>query len=363
MKNNISTGILWQGFGYQWKSMPHRLSFLGSQFNNLVVKEKELSAYHDKFLKIGNFPKGEANYRVGYNVLQLEGLFFGTGRTAVLDIETPYQVAFEQNYEVRVQLKNLQASFPFQPATISQAPPNLQVVLNGFSISCQGNDSGWHFGGLGIELADAKWMSADTISFVVHTFCRPANSPEPMPHGNVERKTKRKWQNHHPCKYQLVVDYKVFVGNHDQLYIEQQTIEHEVNNRRRIDHEEELQFSFDPKKYNTAFPAITGFKFKLDAHRKTARKTGRYIRNLGVDVGKVSLDSKKGKLSCTGGFNFSNTILNKREFTAFPWNLEATLHVCQLAIKGKGNFQYNELTGRTSNSEDHVYSKRIICPL
>lgn len=99
-----SRGILWQGFNYQWKRVPHRLSILGSHFNNLLVNDHSLSAYHDKHLKIGNFPKGEADYQVGYCALQLGGVFYAMGRSEILHIETPYQVAFEQSFNIEIDL-------------------------------------------------------------------------------------------------------------------------------------------------------------------------------------------------------------------------------------------------------------------
>ncbi len=352
---------IWQGFHFQWKRYPHRVSILGSRFNNLVRSGNTVSFYHDQLLKIGNWPTGEAVYQVPYGLLS-STLFTAMGRTEPLDLTSQFQKGCSECFEINVPISQLQ-SIGALPQIDKTKLPQIKIAVNGFSIVPKGNDSGWHFGGIGIQVEYASWKDTEHITFQLRASIRPAGSPEPMPHGNVERKNKKPWKTTDPCCYMLEVDYTVFLGHEDEMEVTDTTITHEAKNRKRIEHFEQLEFSYNKAKFDFAFPVLSGFKLEIDAPKVGAKNTGRYVREMGAFIKDIHLNKRKGKLYCLAGYQFSNTILDNKRFTAFPWNIATTLNVSQIAVKDKGKIKYQSVEGNSIGADDHVYSKRIVLPI
>jgi len=352
---------IWQGFHFKWRRYPHRVSVLGSRFNNLVKQGKQVSFYHDQHLKIGNWPSGDASYDVPFGLITSNNFFIGMGRTQPLDLTSRFQEGCTECFEIKVPVSQLQAMGE-TPKIYKTKLPQIKIAVNGFTILPKGNDSGWHFGGIGIHVEKAWWVDTEHIAFQLNAFIRPAGSPEPLPHGNVERTNNKPWKSTDPCCYLMEVDYAVFLGQEDEMKVTDATVNHKVENRKVVEHFEQLEFKYNKKDYNFAFPVLSGFKLELDAAKVGAKNTGRYVRNMGAMIKDVHLDKRKGKLYCLAGYKFSNTIWDKKKFTAFPWNMETTLYISQIAVKDKCDISYHSVTGRTVSADDHVYSKRIVLP-
>jgi len=335
------------------------VSVLGSRFNNLITNNDEVSFYHDQHLKIGNWPSGDASYQVPFGLLISSSLFTAQGRTEPIDLTSQFQKGCAECLEIKVPLSQLQSLGPM-PKIYKTKLPQIKIAVNGFSITPKGNDSGWHFGGIGIHIENARWEGTEHIVFQLNAFIRPAGSPEPYPHGNVERKQNKLWKIADPCCYMMQIDYTVFLASEKQMEVTDAVVSHHVKNRKMVEHFEQLEFSYNKKEYDFAFPVLSGFKLALDAHKPGAKKTGRYVRGMGVFLKDIHLNKRKGKLYCLAGYQFSNTILDKKKFTAFPWNFEATLHVSQIAVKDEGSVTYQSVSGNTFNADDYVYSKRIV---
>lgn len=352
---------IWQGFHFQWRRYPHRISVLGSRFNNIVAKGKQVSFYHDQHLKIGNWPTGDASYQVPFGLLTGSGLYCGMGRTKPLDLTSRFQEGCSNCFEINVPVNQLQTLGSI-PKIYKTKLPQIKIAVNGFTILPVGNDSGWHFGGIGVHIEKARWVDTEHIAFQLHAFIRPAGSPEPLPHGNVERKNKKPWKTSDPCCYMMEVDYAVFLGEEEQMEVTDSSVVHEVKNRKMVEHFNHLEFKYNKTKFNFAFPVISGFKMELDAPKVGAKNTGRYVREMGAFIKDVHLNKRKGKLYCLAGYHFSNTILDKKKFTAFPWNIKTTLHISQIAVKDEGGITYQSVSGNTFSSDEPIYSKRIVLP-
>jgi len=358
MNNNISQHILWNGFHYKWNRFPHRLSILGSRFNNTVNRANNISAYHEKALKIGNLWQEMADYIATYSALQVSNVFLGSGRTPKIEITTPIEQLFDETLSFTVRLDELHSSFQNH---IFFAAQNLEasVLLNGFFLKPLNNVSGWHLGGWGLKIVSATMLNHEEVTFRLRVYCRPATSPEPAPHGNKDENNV-KWTVAIPCRYELEVDFSLLVGPKHSIDIANIDLNSEAERVYHFDKKITIEAPFNPSQYQNAFVGLRGFYFQLGSHKSTAQKTGRYIRHLSAYLNDVQVNLQTGKVSCQANFGFSNTILNKRVVTALPWNLKTDLYVSRIAINETMQVQHGNLNSYTlaapnKNLDSHAY--------
>ena len=358
MNNNISQHILWNGFHYKWKHFPHRLSILGSRFNNAINRSNHISVYHEKALKIGNLWQEMADYLTTYTALQINNIYLGSGRTAKIEINTPIEQLFDETFTFRVRLDELDSSFNSLFFSETQAL-TASVLLNGFFLKPLNNISGWHLGGWGLKIVSAMMLTHEEAQFQLQVYCRPAASPEPAPHGN-RNEHNVKWTAQMPCRYELEIDFSLLVASNDSIDIADIDLNSEAERVYHFDKKITIDAPFNPSQYQNAFVGLRGFYFQLSSHKINAQKTGRYIRHLSAYLNDLQVDSQTGRVTCQGNFGFSNTILNKRVVTALPWNLKTDLYVSRIAVNEKmqlwhGNLNSYTLAAPNKNLNSHSY--------
>jgi len=358
MSNNISQHILWNGFQYKWNRFPHRLSILGSRFNNAIYRPNNISVYHEQALKIGNLWQEMANYTTTYTALQIANVYMGNGRTPTIEINTPIEQLFDQTFTFKVRLAELYSSSNHLFFSDNQAL-TASVLLNGFFLRPLNNISGWHLGGWGLKIVSATMLNHEEVQFEVRVYCRPAASPEPAPHGNKDENNV-KWTAAIPCCYELEIDYSIIVAAAANIDIADMNLNSEAERVYHFDKKITIDAPFNPDKYQNAFVGLRGFYFQLSSHKAKAKKTGRYIRHLSAYLNDLKVDAKTGKVSCQGNFGFSNTILNKKVITALPWNLKTDLYVSRIAINEAMQFRHGNLNSYTlaapnKNLDSHAY--------
>ncbi len=206
--------ILWNGFYYRWNRWPHRLSILGSRIcvdQNHFQPDVDLDASHEFHLKIGNWPKERARYRIPYTIVQTDRFFIGKGQTEDFELVSKIEKGVTIDKVITVDSN----SFFFQnlPNRMSEYQNKpVKVLLNGFKLESVNNTSGWHFGGFGIQTLRPKWTKDGQLQFRLRMFVRPARSPELVAQGN------HGWNPKQDCVYRLKVDYAVLTGDESEVH-------------------------------------------------------------------------------------------------------------------------------------------------
>lgn len=358
-----SKHFIWNGFNYRWNRYPHRLSILGSQFNNLICQQHTLSAYHDFSVKIGNYPKDYAHYQIPYTSLHLPEVFLGSGRTPPLLIDTPVEHLFKQKFQIKVNLNDLLHIGNYTQSFKIGKRYELSVLLNGFYLQATNNRSGWHFGGLGIIIDNPQRIDSRTVSFDILVKCRPAQSPEPAPHGN-KSPNNEPWTITQNCRYHLFVDYVIVAARPKKIHLLNKKITDTAEKSYSFLHQSKMADTLSMKKLPKAFIGIQGFDFLLNSHKGDDYKHGRYFRQLGAMINNMSLEQQL--LQYQAHLIFSNTVLNENKLTAFPWNIEASMYLCRIACPETAIINYKTLDSKTLYALDnnidtynYTFSKKI----
>lgn len=357
MKEKIGKQFIWQGFNIRWENYPHRLSVLGSRFNNIVYKEKNFSAYHDLHVKIGNFPGDAMHYLIPYSSVETENIFIGQGRTALIKTKSKRNREANKKQGIEFNLADLDSAFSKEKIN-AEDYDEACILLNGFHIQAENNVSGWHFGGLGISLDNLVWETKTRLSFDAHLHIRPAAAPEPFEHGNKDAKGK-KWTAADPCIYGFEIDYTIILGNKKNMAVYEQRVKHSVERKYQTHCDENIEFKYDKEGYKNAFLGIKGFMICLHSQNPKAKRTGRYFRELGMYLSKVK--RKKGSLTCITNIKFSNQSYPSKNLSANPWKMHSHINVACIASKKKLKAKQEKLSGRTGKSaQQHVLSNRVI---
>lgn len=342
--------VVWNGLHFKWQKYPHRLSILGSRLFPIWSEDrKQLLNYdHELSLKIGNWPPEHAEYFVPFTRIQAQQGFLGTGH-AVVPVCCPIELGGKEKITVEVKVPSL---VNYTQQTKILAGQRLKVLLNGFRVQSENNVSGWHFGGLGIELSKAKIVEDDKIQFDAEVYVRPARSPEPLTHGNGNWKFKTD-----ECQYFIHFDYMVVAGAKEEVHFTESKVEM-IENTARKEYKGQLKATMpgkDNERYEKAFSAITGFKFKLDKQDKALLKqrTGRYIREMGFFNEYFKYDASSGIGEIAMNLAFSN-LGDRVAYLANKWKLETSVHLCMVQMNGLEEMEHGSVQGITASNRKAV---------
>lgn len=342
--------VVWNGLHFKWQKYPHRLSILGSRLFPIWSEDrKQLLNYdHELSLKIGNWPPEHAEYFVPFTRIQAQQGFLGTGH-AVVPICCPIELGGKEKITVEVKVPSL---VNYTKQTKILAGQRLKVLLNGFRVQSENNVSGWHFGGLGIELSKAKIVEDNKIQFDAEVYVRPARSPEPLTHGNGSWKFKKD-----ECQYFIHFDYMVVAGAKEEVHFTESKVEM-IENTARKEYKGQLKATMpgkDNERYEKAFSGITGFKFKLDKQDKALLKqrTGRYIREMGFFNEYFKYDATSGIGEIAMNLAFSN-LGDRVAYLANKWKLETSVHLCMVQMNGLEEMEHGSVQGITASNRKAV---------
>ena len=308
-----SAGMLWNGFGYEWQEHPHRLSILSTRFVTDDVDRwtGNLEGHHEFEVQIGNFPPDSADYWSACQVARSAVARFSTHRVGPIVLTSRIGRPAEGKVEVVL-----------EPAALGLAGPpgNLraEVVLAGFTVRrgvVHGQDSGWHFQGLGLGVGRATFDSDGRLRFEANAFVHPANSPDPFNGFDYLGDWNPDWGD---CKYQIWIDCAILVAPRSAM-VGREVV---VSNRSSAPTTAET-FSDDvvvtgASKFpdNHALLGMTGFRFEIDG--PNTQQDGRYIRALQAYADRFSYDpdTRKARFRVAHSFSNEGTI-------AYKWTLES----------------------------------------
>lgn len=332
--------IIWNGFHFKWEKYPHRLSLLGSRFVPVFSEENQLDRFeHQLKVKIGNWPPERAHYKVPYYAIASPNLMIASGTTelaALCMIEEGTTVT----QTVSVPLSEL---LHVNASTTDINTEQVAVLLNGFSIQSMNNHSGWHFGGLGIEILGPARIEDNVLHFEVSIYARPARSPELMHHGNKD------WNYRTQCHYHFVIDYLCIAGSSDHMYNAEYHLEQQ-DSTPRTSFRQEMSASIQgaSNKFEHALTAISGFRFKLDAHDRALfkKRTGRYVRELGFMNRGISYDAERGRGRVDVSLLFANEG-NRVAYLANKLKLDTSIKLNMLQLGQVDNLLQGTINGTT----------------
>jgi len=340
----------WHGFLYEWNTTTHRLSNLGTRFGEIkeLSTSTNLKANHEFTLKIGNFPPDSADYNIYYSGINANAFFIGWGATKELGISTNINHGGEAKITIRKNVSELHSYSSYKQLNRNNHS-TVKVLLNGFHIKSGNNDEGWHFGGLGMSVYNAKWIDDGTIEFTVWIYARPSNSPDPLTRysGN--------------CVYEFIIDYLVLIGNPYQLKSIDKTLEGSTAR------DTSINFLWDGKIQGTkgftyGFAGLYGFEFHLSNPTEgivLSGETGRYIARLGNYLYGVAYDQSTGLCTFKAIQEFANYGGALPEIT-YPWSLKSKMHCCLVqAIAGEFKFVQKSLEGKISDSLTDIKSVEV----
>ncbi|CAN5183251.1 hypothetical protein BH09BAC1_BH09BAC1_28690 [soil metagenome] len=343
----IYPAVVWNGMQFKWQKYPHRLSILGSRLSPKWSEDRRqlLSYEHELSLKIGNWPPENADYFVPFTRIMAHQGYIGTGQ-AVIQVSCPIEVGITQQETITVDLANLTAFTNVSEKGGTQG--RVKVLLNGFRVQSENNVSGWHFGGLGIELSHAKILDGHQLQFDAEVFIRPARSPEPLSHGNRGWKFKKD-----PCGYFIHFDFLVIAGQKEDVHFTESKVEvHEETARK--EYKALMKATMpgkDNQRYANAFSGITGFKFKLGKQDKALlpMRTGRYIRELGFYTENFKYSTHSGIGEIAMNLAFSN-LGDNVSYLANKWKLETSVKLCMVQINGLEYLEHGSIKGTTAKN-------------
>ncbi len=356
-------GLIWNGFEYEWKGHPHRLSILGSRHRNKQFGEHALDAEHRFEVKIGSYPGDTAEYDTKYRHFRTKKFFVGYGTRSGIVVQGLVNHAAEATTRVQIAIDELETSYDGLEWSNFE---EVKVLLNGFLVEASRDydyDSGWHFGGLGIKITNPK-VESGLLSFDLWTHVRPSKSPDPMT-GQVFGK----WKNNDPCKYEFTVDFVVLCGASRHLHFTNKTFETTPEN------EVDYTYTLKPENvgdtvdevftrartvqgkrgYPNAIPGLFGFYFHVTDGGWSNEKDGRYIRSLGARVRTFSYDAASGTAEIGPLLRFSS-----RGTVNYNWNLTARLDTTLVQLRGVREVGYGHIEDATSGGGGRQIDKRGI---
>ncbi len=343
----VHPAVVWNGMHFKWEKYPHRLSILGSRLHaNWSEDRKQLLSYHHELsLKIGNWPAEHAEYFVPFTRIMAQQGFLGMGH-AVIPVSCPIEVGITKQETMEVDLSSL-LSFTQLSDKIA-LHSKVKVLLNGFRVQSENNVSGWHFGGLGIELSHAKILEGNKLRFDAEVYIRPARSPEPLTHGNRGWKFKK---DH--CGYFIHFDYLVVAGEKEDVHFTESKVEMQEETARK-EYKALLKATMpgkDNERYSQAFSGLTGFKFKLGKQDRALlpKRTGRYIRELGFFTEQFKYSPESGMGEVAINLIFSN-LGDNVSYLANKWKLETSVKLCMVQINGLEYLEHGSIKGTTERN-------------
>jgi len=343
---SIHPAVIWNGMHFKWQKYPHRLSILGSRlFPTWSDDRQQLLCYdHELSLKIGNWPPEHAEYFVPFTRVMAQQGYLGMGH-GVIAVSCPIEVGISQTETIEIDLSSLMA---FTGLGQMGTGSRVKVLLNGFRVQSENNVSGWHFGGLGIELSHAKLLEGNKLRFDAEVFVRPARSPELLTHGNRGWKFKK---DH--CGYFIHFDYLVIAGEKDEVHFTESKVEMTESTARK-EYKSLLKATMpgkDNERYAQAFPGITGFKFKLDKQDRPLlqNRTGRYIREMGFYTENFKYNPASGMGEIAMNMAFSN-LGDNVSLLAVKWKLETSVKLCMVQINGLQYLEHGSIKGTTARN-------------
>ncbi|MCB9233695.1 MAG: hypothetical protein H6581_18705 [Bacteroidia bacterium] len=301
----VSHGLLWNGFRYAWKANPHRLSILGSRFEEYLFEKEELKVWHRFRSKIGNWPQDQLTYTVPYTFLQAEKVWLGTAKTR-FQIRAFYNERGEISFSAVIPYASILGSLPFTQLKDPQAA-HWMAFLNGFHIFPANNPSGWHFKELALQIG-APVSGKKEISVPITASVWPAKNPELVAHGNEN------WLGRPECMYNLVMD--IFLVMDPKGVALQVPFRKEKILQKTGLGELEEPFSFENPVKSTFFAANRGFSIRATE----AKAPGYYIRGMGMEARRFHEDPEVGKYISSGHLSFSNA-----GKWPLPWEMELAL--------------------------------------
>lgn len=349
---HVNSAIIWNGFHFKWEKYPHRLSVLGSRFVP-VMSEADRSGYfnHELSVKIGNWPPERALYTVPYQLVNDPSLYIGKGHLSIYT-SCPIEEGTVSRHKVSLRPESL---LQVNNSTIPTKDHQVAVLLNGFRIQSVNNVSGWHFGGLGIQISNAHMTTEGEIAFDVEVFARPARSPELITHGN------KKWNYRKVCNYDFDIDIAVIAGAEDMMHAEKHSIVAADNsNRKTFFNQANSVLQGTAAKYQHAISGISGFNFKLTAHDNAwfKKRTGRYIREMGFYIDGFEYDQETGAGTIKSTTVFSNDPINLH-YLAMKHKLESSLVLHMIQLNGVSSTLHQHVSGATSRQKSHSDVKAI----
>lgn len=347
---SVYPAVVWNGLHFKWQKYPHRLSILGSRlFPTWSEDRQKLLAFdHELSLKIGNWPPEHAEYFVPFTRIKAQQGFLGTGHS-VVQVTCPIEAGGVTRETFVVDLPSLVA-FTKSP---NLGPTNrVKVLLNGFRVQSHNNVSGWHFGGLGIELGNAQLLEGGKLQFDAEIYVRPARSPELLTHGN------RGWKfNKDHCVYFIHFDYLLVAGTKEDVHFTESKVEM-MENTARKEYKGLLKATMpgkDNHRYEKAFSGLTGFKFKLDRQDSALLKsrTGRYIREMGFYTQSFNYNAATGMGQIAMNMAFSN-LGDRVAYLAVKWKLETSINLIMVQMNGLAEVEHGSVKGTTASNRKAV---------
>lgn len=344
--------ILWNGFYYRWNRWPHRLSILGSRIavdHNHYQPDVELDASHEFHLKIGNWPKEAARYRIPYTIVTTDQFFIGKGQTETFDLVSKIEKGVELEKVVTINPDNLH----FQNLSTSlnkfyEQPA--KVLINGFKLWSVNNTSGWHFGGLGIQITRPEWTEDGNLQFRLRMYTRPARSPELVHQGN------HGWNPKQDCVYRLQIDYAVITGDEATVQFNHFSLSRkdESPNWRYSDYFH-TEINGQANSYDQAFLGMAGFYMNINPPHNALFKnrSGRYMRVLGLYTKDLDYDPIDG----IGRFNVGMVFSNKGDMTSLGritssrWTFQSRIDTCMIQATANTNIKTGVIAGETGLHE------------
>lgn len=307
--DRFSSGLVWNGFHYEWDHHPHRLSKLRTSYtvDSTDFWTGHLIGQHGFSVKIGNFPSDEAEYFSHFNAARSTRVRFAAVRVGPIDLESLLAYSDEKTVTVT---RHLESDLGIHDRFGSET--TVRVLLAGFEIESANYDSGWHFQGLGVGVHSGTYDAATgDVRFKAWAFADPTDSPD-----TINGFDGSEWQDSYECRYQVYIQAVVVIGSNDDLKVTTRQTVHQTSNRTTEFEDQtietvELQERPDPDW--DAFLGTTSFRIELSDEQTLE---GRYIRAMGIYAHDFEYEQKNGLARYKVVHHFSN-----RSATPYKWQM------------------------------------------
>lgn len=298
--------ILWQGFHHKWEDNPHRLSKLGSYFNDLEFEDSAgggvLFAEHTTYFRVGAYNdtariKTKAQFVKSSHL----GINHGSVSSECLSVTADVGQKESASCEEIIDLKKIDF----------QNYDEITVVLRGFRIESESYATGYNTRGFAIRLIPLE-RDKNTFSFKARFTIHPAHSPDrPFLDDSCSG------SNHcDTYTYQAKIFYTLIGVNKNSGHITEseepsnEYSQHVVMSPGHVPdyasaNTRKTSISGDPG-FAEGFVAIQGFSWFLDKWKRT-RRDGRYIRDLRFDLADIDYDPTSGRARFKTNMYFNNT--------------------------------------------------------
>lgn len=309
-----SAGLLWNGFSYDWRDHPHRLSLLTSRTSVDRVDRYtgHLTGRHEFEVRIGSFPADAADYVGHTEAVRSTTVDFAHVRVGPIELAAPINDPAEQTIACR-----------FDPADLGLPAGTVRTrrvaaLLGGFRIHrvvVDGHDSGWHFQGLGVSVGGARYEADGRIAFDATAFVHAADSPDAINGFDYSGDWREAWG---PTRYRVWIDVVLVAGSRRDLAVRSVTRRHEVDDLTTSATRSSRVRLAGAARFpdRRAFLGTSGFRVEIDAD---TRREGRYIRSLEVSADRFVYHPSTGLGAFTVTHGFSN-----RSAIPFRWRMTSS---------------------------------------